>query len=95
MGCLFPCARPEKPESIAGMNKGKKIALAVAGWVAVCLSLYAVFVILNTWFLAPDDPALSQSANIKIKLEIIACFAASLIGLIAFARWSFRKRNSS
>jgi hypothetical protein len=79
---------------VEGTANIKRIGLAVAAWVAVVLSFYAVFVILNTWFLVPNNPYLTQSQNIKVKLEIIAVSAVALFTFIKFAEWSFRKRKA-
>jgi ammonia channel protein AmtB len=77
------------------MGKVKSVARAVAAWIAVVLSLYAVFVIFNTLFLVPDDSIVSGPSPqlIRLKAEIITVSVAVLIVLIFFARWAFRKAN--
>jgi hypothetical protein len=73
------------------VTKGKITVVSVAAWIATILSVYTGLVILNAWFLVPNDPALTPSQNLKTKLEIIAVSAAIFVGLIALARWSFKK----
>jgi hypothetical protein len=74
---------------------GIKIALIGGACIAVVLSLYAVFVIFNTWLLLPNDPALTASQNMMWRLGITAGSATALTGLVAFARWAFRKQSRS
>jgi hypothetical protein len=73
--------------------KLKQIAITTGAWTAIVLSVYSVFVILNTWFLVPNDPSKTPSQNLTVKLEIIVAFAATLIVLLVFARWAFAKRR--
>ena len=73
--------------------KAKRRAITATIWTAVILSLYSSFVIFNTWFLVPYDPSQTQAHNIKVKLEIIAVFAAVLFALVTLARWAFKKRS--
>jgi len=79
---------------VEGTANIKRIGLAIAAWVGVVLSFYAVFVILNTFFLVPDNASLTQLQNIKIRWEIIAVSAVVLSVLIKFARWAFKKRKA-
>ena len=66
--------------------KFKRTAATVTAWIAVVLACYAVFVILNTWLLVPEN-----FASVQDKLKIIAAFAVAFIGLVVLARWSFGK----
>ena len=75
-------------------NFSARIGLAVAAWAAVILSCYVIFVILNTFFLVPDNPSLTLPQNLKIRWEIIAVSAVVLTVLIKFARWAFKKRKA-
>jgi hypothetical protein len=77
-----------------GMSKFKSVSRVVSAWTAVVLSLYTVFVILNTLFLVPyDSVVFTPSQFIKFKAEIIAGSVVVLIALIVFARWAFRRPN--
>jgi hypothetical protein len=79
---------------VEGTANVKRIGLAVAAWIAIVLSFYAVFVILNTFFLLPDNPSLTQTQNLKIRWGIIAVSAVVLSLLIKSARWAFKKRKA-
>ena len=77
------------------MGKFKTVARAVAAWIAVILSVYAVFVILNTWLMVPDDSLSGPSSQLlKLKAEISAGAVVVLTALILFAKWAFKKPNS-
>jgi hypothetical protein len=56
-------------------------ALTALAWTSVVLSIYAALIIVNTWFLAPGDPAHTTMENVRTKLMFIAGFGAVLAGL--------------
>jgi hypothetical protein len=77
------------------MGKFKTVARAVAAWIAVILSVYAVFVIFNTWFLVPDDSLSGPSSQLRtLKVEITGVAGVVLTALISFAKWAFKRRSS-
>lgn len=76
------------------VGKIKSVARTMAAWTAVGLSLYAIFVILNTLLLVPyDSVVFTPSQFVKFKAEIIAVSVGVLVALIFFARWAFRRPN--
>ncbi len=88
--------RPQPTLAVCLLNMGKfkTVARAVAAWLAVVLSLYAVFVILNTWLLVPDDSFSGPSPQlIRLKEEVTAISVVVLVALIFFMNWAFKKRN--
>ena len=72
---------------------GRRRGLAVIAGGASILSFYAALVILNTWFLVPNDPSQTQAHNFETKLKITAVCAIVLVILILFIRWILRKRD--
>jgi hypothetical protein len=78
------------------MGRFKTVARALAAWIAIVLSLYAVFVILNTWFLVPDDSIINGPSPqlIRLKEEVTAVSVVVLVALIFFAKWAFKKPNT-
>jgi hypothetical protein len=77
------------------MGKFKTIARAVAGWIAIVLSLFAVFVFFNTWLMVPNDTLSGPSPDLlKLKAEISAGSLVVLTALILFTKWAFKKPNS-
>ena len=77
------------------MGKFKTVTRAAAAWIAVILSLYAVFVIFNIWLLVPNDSLSGPSPQfLRLKAEITAGTVVVLAALITFARWAFNKPNS-
>jgi hypothetical protein len=77
------------------MGKFKIVARAVAAWIAVILSGYVVFVILNTWLMVPNDSLAGPSSHLlTLKAEISAVAVVVLTALILFAKWAFTKPNS-
>jgi hypothetical protein len=78
------------------VSKIKNASRAVAAWVAVVLSVYAVFVIFNTLFLVPYDAVVfTPSQFIRFKAEVVGGAVVALLALIIFARWAFRKPMGS
>jgi hypothetical protein len=75
------------------MGKLTTVVRAVAAWIAIVLSLYAVFVIFNTWFLVPNDSIVSGPSpqEIRLKSELTAVSVVVLVALILFAKWAFKK----
>lgn len=77
------------------MGKFKTFTRVAAAWIAVILSLYAIFVIFNTWLMVPNDSLSGPSSQLlKLKAEITAGALVVLVALIMFARWAFKKPNS-
>ena len=77
------------------MGKFKTLTRAAAAWIAVILSLYAVFVIFNTWLMVPNDSLSGPSPQLlRLKAEITAGAVVVLAALIMFARWAFKKPSS-
>lgn len=68
-------------------------ALTAIAWLAIVLAIYAALVILNIFFLVPDNPAHTVGENIRTRFGMIAIFALALAGLIALSRMCFAKRS--
>ena len=83
-------------KTVRGTSKIISVTRSIAAWIAVILSLYALFVIFNTLFLVPDDSIISGPSRQLIgwKAEIIAASVVVLTALILFAKWAFKKPNS-
>ena len=94
----MPTTRPQLPHSRyawLSMGKFKTVARAVAAWIAVILSVYAAFVILNTWLMVPNDSLSGPSSQLLTsKAEISAVAVVVMTALILFAKWAFKKPNS-